>query len=400
MKKNHKKLRQQVGITLLELMISMTIGLILLMSLASLMVTATRTANQRSISELSDEAARQIFTRLESAILMANYVDPFERADAVNTRVNSLVSGADSPLIDKYAKKIGKEKKDYGAISEITNGFVWGIEGCPVSLNDEGNCDSPNATPEKFQGIKIAYEGNRYGSDNTNNYASLTTLDQEKTLETGSLYACSGAGIPSTSEHSLTQSNFRVKLDNNPEFGTQKNNFYCQAKRYKPNQKAANAGELDPVSYKEAGKDETQWQPLVDGLEEMRFRYLVTEANTTTEELKLDDNGVLTIQGRNVQAYMQPNNVPNHALGWNAVVGVEVCIILAVDANDLSQNAQNKVLQPEVPTCARADVQSESPWAPFANDVPRDPNDKRVYRRYTRIFQVPNNINLPLVSEK
>ena len=57
---------RQRGTSLLEILVSLSIGLILLMVLASLMVVASNSSKQRSTSELLDETARQVFSRLET----------------------------------------------------------------------------------------------------------------------------------------------------------------------------------------------------------------------------------------------------------------------------------------------------------------------------------------------
>ena len=76
------KQRQQ-GISLLEVMISMLIGLILLIALVSLMITATNSSKQRATSELLDEQARQIFTRLENDLYRAGFVDSFTNEETL-----------------------------------------------------------------------------------------------------------------------------------------------------------------------------------------------------------------------------------------------------------------------------------------------------------------------------
>lgn len=417
MKKNNKKLRHQSGITLMELIISMTIGLILLMALASLMVTANRTANQRTVAEQADETARQVFSRLEHALLMANYVDPFEHStDPSNDRVSAFLdAGSNSSLPNLYAKRTVLNPTPaganppgtttpgttppttpntdipphYGAISRLTGAAIPGVLGCHDLMVD-GRCPTDTEIKTK-QTLMTTHEVTRFGS--TAAYASLTNSSQEEGMETGALYACSGtdntASIPAG--HSLMSTVFTIKVNNDPNFGTNHNNLYCYGVRSRPNRQASSPADLDPI----IGQD----QPTVDGVEEMMFRYLVTEANTSTETEFSKAVGADTKAGRNVKAYLQPTQVhgnPLNPLGWDAVVAVEACIIVAVEANDQSRNAQIQNFQNKIPTCKRVG-DGQSPWSAF-EEADRPENDHRLYRRYTRIFQVPNNMNIPMVE--
>lgn len=410
MKKNNKKLRHQSGITLMELMISMTIGLILLMALSSLMVTANRTANQRTVAEQADETARQVFSRLESALLMAGYVDPFEQsADPNENRITDFLdAGSTTDLANLYAKRTvtnpapagstppagtpptpAPSADKYGAISKLTGGNLFGVRGCQQVLSNDGKCDIAAPISTK-QVLMTTHEVTRFGS--TGAYASLTNSAQETSMETGSLYACDGmdSSTSAPAGNSLMTTTFSIKVNNDANFGTNHNNLYCSTVRSKPNKSAASLNDLNPVIGQE--------QPTVDGVEEMMFRYLVTEANTSTETEFSKAVDANTKAGRNVSAYLQPNQVESadNPLGWNGVVAVEACIIVAVEANDRTKNAQIENFQSEIPTCKREN-NGQSPWSAFETTT-RPDGDKRLYRRYTRIFQVPNNMNIPMVE--
>ena len=68
-------LNKQRGLSLIELMIAMGLGVLLLLGLVTVFMTANQSSKRRSISENLDETARQVISRLEYDL---HYLDAME----------------------------------------------------------------------------------------------------------------------------------------------------------------------------------------------------------------------------------------------------------------------------------------------------------------------------------
>ena len=55
-----KSVKKQKGLSLIELMVAMGLGVLLLMALTTLFITANESSKRRSTSENLDEVARQV----------------------------------------------------------------------------------------------------------------------------------------------------------------------------------------------------------------------------------------------------------------------------------------------------------------------------------------------------
>ena len=78
------------------------------------------------------------------------------------------------------------------------------------------------------------------------------------------------------------------------------------------------------------------------------------------------------------------------------MVGVEVCLIVAVEPMDGTKEASFAKVQPSVPTCARqAGVNAITAEAPFVTDAARKRGDSRLYKRYVQVISMPNSLYIP-----
>jgi len=92
-------------------------------------------------------------------------------------------------------------------------------------------------------------------------------------------------------------------------------------------------------------------------------------------------------------------NVNDAALKWASIVGVEVCLVVAVEPMDGERDPYFANVQKTVPTCARQDPNNTDAKAKFRDDNPRKSGDSRDYKRYVQVITMPNSLYVPELSK-
>ena len=84
-----------------------------------------------------------------------------------------------------------------------------------------------------------------------------------------------------------------------------------------------------------------------------------------------------------------------------SVVGVEVCVIVAVDPLNETREAAFSGVQKKVPTCERkAGLDAITANAEFKDEYDRRAGDSRYYKRYVQVITMPNSLYIPVVSNQ
>ena len=377
-----KSLKKQKGLSLIELMVAMVLGVLLLMALTTLFITANESSKRRSTSENLDEVARQVMERLNYDLHEAGYLDPFSSASAAK----SAFDLEDPHVLAIYARQkdnLTGNLKEATTLGKFTNGKVVPLLGCNgefsgssrPSLIELATCI--NTTLQVRQSIQIGYQtvapDNLKNQEikNKNNTApspSLASKGQEFDSLSGAGRDCIGRKVGDP--NGLVVNRYSVRIDNG--IGS----FGCSS--------SASTGS-------EAGGP---WQGIIEGVEEMTFRYLITPANNTPagETVNISES----TSGREVLKYLSASKVEEEDLKWASVVGVEVCLIVAVEPMDGTKEASFAKVQPSVPTCARqAGVNAITAEAPFSADKARAGGDSRLYKRYVQVISMPNSLYIP-----
>ena len=377
-----KSLKKQKGLSLIELMVAMVLGVLLLMALTTLFITANETSKRRSTSENLDEVARQVMERLNYDLHEAGYLDPFSSASAAK----SAFDLEDPHVLAIYARQkdnLTGNLKEATTLGKFTNGKVVPLLGCNgefsgssrPSLTELATCI--NTTLQVRQSIQIGYQ--TVAPDNLKNQEiknknktapspSLASKGQEFDSLSGAGRDCIGRKVGDP--NGLVVNRYSVRIDNG--IGS----FGCSS--------SASTGS-------EAGGP---WQGIIEGVEEMTFRYLITPANNTPagETVNISES----TSGREVLKYLSASKVEEEDLKWASVVGVEVCLIVAVEPMDGTKEASFAKVQPSVPTCARqAGVNAITAEAPFSADKARAGGDSRLYKRYVQVISMPNSLYIP-----
>ena len=377
-----KSLKKQKGLSLIELMVAMVLGVLLLMALTTLFITANESSKRRSTSENLDEVARQVMERLNYDLHEAGYLDPFSSASAAK----SAFDLEDPHVLAIYARQkdnLTGNLKEATTLGKFTNGKVVPLLGCNgefsgssrPSLTELATCI--NTTLQVRQSIQIGYQ--TVAPDNLKNQEiknknktapspSLASKGQEFDSLSGAGRDCIGRKVGDP--NGLVVNRYSVRIDNG--IGS----FGCSSN--------ASTGS-------EAGGP---WQGIIEGVEEMTFRYLITPANNTPagETVNISES----TSGREVLKYLPASKVEEEDLKWASVVGVEVCLIVAVEPMDGTKEASFAKVQPSVPTCARqAGVNAITAEAPFSADKARAGGDSRLYKRYVQVISMPNSLYIP-----
>ncbi|MDO4436051.1 MAG: prepilin-type N-terminal cleavage/methylation domain-containing protein [Cardiobacteriaceae bacterium] len=357
---------QQRGISLLELLLSMSIGLLLLMALGALMVTSNKLAISRSTSERLDDAARQIFWRMEQDFRHAGYVDVFATPEILKRAVNLR----DETVFKHYLKDKDTLSKPQSALqnsvlSFATGGHLMPLRGCGSSdlfTRPERVCGDNQTTTQ--QSLMVSYQVLR--SESALEHSGLSNAAQEgsKGSQSGAEESCSGTSA-TEKEPLLTHI-----------YGLHKGGLSCIGIRNGLNDKATT--QIRSAS-----------QPIAYPVDEMMFRYLVVPETTISSASK--DQQLEPKQS--IHDYLTAAEVEKSALGWSGVVGVEVCLVLAaepIDGRIDRSNSEQNIL----PTCQRQDPESKDPNALWAQGKPRQAGDLKMYRRYHRVIALPNHLHL------
>lgn len=167
--------QKQQGISLIEVMLALTIGIILLLTLSSIYLTAQNASKERSTDEALDEAARQIFERLQYDLNNAGYVDPFDShggvlnatkiaqlsKNDVARNLGRLETGAQTP----YQAVYGTNPVE-GSDSTLTIRYQVKPETSDTHVSLAANADS--GAQSNCLGEKVNHVENTYSLDSGN----------------------------------------------------------------------------------------------------------------------------------------------------------------------------------------------------------------------------------------
>lgn len=367
-----KEIKSQRGASLLEILVSLAIGIILLLALATLMVVANRSSAQRTTSELLDETARQVFSRLESDLRQAGYVDVFANDNTMQTALN----GTGIAQMARYGRLRGQinDVNRVSLIGQMSGGRIQPLIGCNTAFADDLAANAPavcpDGAPTTRQSIQISYQAVRGNNATEPRFHALSTVAQETNSQSAWVTTCSNQNA--TQEFPIIVNRYFVDREVAPNLF----NLFCDS----------TINSLAPP----ANANRTAQQPLTLGIEQIVFRYLMTPEDAAATERP---NLRTTVSGRSVVEYLSADQVQARPLSWAGVVGVEVCLIVAAEPLDGTSESEIANVQPQTPSCLRANANAaaDAPWAAPDN---RPPGDTRVYRRYVRTISIPNSLFL------
>ena len=349
MKKNIQFMQNQRGMTLIEILISITIGLVILIGISTAYVNSANMARQRENQSEINEPAAVVLRMLQRDISSAGYVDIFDLDTSNKSQAASLFNPAYPALMNLY-QRIPRATPLGTPLSQFFPGLMP-IFGCDGAMNSTPNaimetgstallaCGTANATKHSLQ---IAYQA--APSLTPNPIRSLSDPD----TATGDGRDCNQQSIGAAGTKFVIN---RYFVQTSSADGV--NELYC-------------AGSGNNIS-----------QPLARGVEEFVLRYQTSRPGVTPAA------GSNSPAAGGAQAqYLSASAVAASSIGWANVTAVEVCMVSATTTTATGA----KTLQTSRPTCERTTTGA------FKTDILRATGDERLWKRFISIISVRNAI--------
>lgn len=338
--------RNQSGISLIEVLISLAIGLIILTAIGTVYVSSNNIMRQREDQAQLNDPARIVMRLLRQNLMQAGYVDMFDLNAAGNTLADTLFNAANPDLSNMYVRDPG-----IGSISTPISRIYAGLTpifGCDGEMNNTPLniaqappplVQSCGAADASHQSLRIAYQGVPFTAANPAN--SLVPVN----VDTGDGLDC---------------------LQQNPVAGALVINQYSLRDTNGVSQLACR------------GSGNAAIQDIAPGVEEFVLRYQMAAPGNAANA---------TAAGGSQSQYISATEVSASAQGWAAVTAVEVCIISATDQVNNGPSAQGTVdLQPTRPTCQRNAIGG------YQDNIARVAGDRRLWKRFTSVVSLRNAV--------
>lgn len=283
---------KQQGVTLIELMISLTIGLIIMVAVIGAYLGASGAGRAAEAVGRMNEDGQAALTILSQQLRMAG-VNPTQPDRGTATGVNAL-----NLTIPRH--------------NNVTNAFS--VRGCDLQFSNITTAASTaaltcghSAASTGPDSISIAYEADKYNTVATS--AGLPT-------------DCVGTGITPSSFSYLKSDGSTTSTVSVYEV---ENRFYIGTSTYVTN----------PTLYCKGNGNSSTQQPLVENIEDMQFTYgVVNPTNAVASYISLTPTFTATM----VLGYLTANGVDTDttkltgtagtAARWSAVKTVRVCVVV------------------------------------------------------------------------
>ena len=346
-------MQRQQGMTLIEVLIALTIGLIILIAIGTAYLSSTNMARQRENQSELNEPAAIVIRMLQHDVANAGYVDIFD-FDATNQRqAASLFNPAYPQLMNLYQRIPGAAPLGT-PLSQFFPGLmpVFGCDGAmnstpstPNAITTAGTvtlaCGTANATKNSLQ---IAYQA--APSSTTNALRSLN----DPNATTGEGRDCNQQSLDPVGSKFVIN---RYFIQASSTDGV--NELYC------------------------AGSGNSSSQPLARGVEEFVLRY-----QTSTPGVAPPVGSISPVAGGTQAQYLSATAVAASSIGWANVTAVEVCMVSATATGTAATGTT--ALQTSRPTCERTAAGN------FKSDITRATGDTRLWKRFTSTISVRNAI--------
>ncbi|MBK9237479.1 MAG: prepilin-type N-terminal cleavage/methylation domain-containing protein [Rhodoferax sp.] len=333
--------RRQHGVTLIELMVSITIGLFILIAIGTAYITTTSTGRQRENQSELNEPARIVMQQLRRELSLAGYVDVMDLGvsgllpdpDAWSSQAFALFN----PSKKEASNLFQRDPLAYGALADRTpiGQFFPGL--VPVFGCDGAMTSSPSAIaalssavlacgaadPQR-NSLQVAYQ---VAPAATSTNASLIA----PSVATGEGLDCLQQPLPATPVLPGTQ--YVI------------NRYFVQPIGVAPNQ----VNELVCQ-----GSGSATVAPIARGVEEFVLRYQLGAAGAAPAPSA--SAPALIAAGGTTAQYVNATDVVG-PLAWSNVTAVEICIVSATSITGGPAAAGTVDLQPSTP-----DVREEFGW--------------------------------------
>lgn len=349
---NARRIHKQQGLTLIELLVAITLGLVILAAIGTAYINSTNILRQKEDQAELVDPARVVMQLLRQNLSQAGYVDMFDVTAPGLTQAVPLFSPGDRALANSYARDSTEVAALGAIIAPFTRTYpgIQPIFGCDGAMTSTPNavltgapavvatCGAASATRHTLQ---VAYQAVAFTPANAIN--SLGAAD----VNTGVGLDCLQLAPPAG--RSLVINRFSAPQ---PAAGAV-SQFTCTGS-------AQNAG-----------------QDYAAGVEEFVLRYQVSGPGSLANRRSA---------GGDQSQYISATQVAASPTGWAGVTAVEVCLVSATPNTRGAAAQGTTVLQTTRPTCTRNAIGA------FDADIARAAGDNRLWRRFTSVISVRNAV--------
>ena len=349
--KTRKISQRQTGMTLIEVLVALTIGLVILIAIGTAYLNSTNLARQRENQSELNEPASIVTRLLKHDLSLAGYVDIFDLDNAGQLQAGALFNPGNAKLSNLY-QRVPEATPLEAPLTQFFPGLlpVFGCDGAmagtPNAIMNAGTaapaCGAASATQQSLQ---IAFQA--APSATANPVRSLLPPN----AATGEGRDCNQQSIaPAGAKIIINRYFIQTSTDNI-------NELYC------------------------AGSGNNVPQPLARGVEEFVLRYQTAQPGVAPAL-----GNTSPAAGGAQSQYVNAATVEASALGWANVSAVEVCMVSATAITSGGAATGTAALQPVRPTCQR-DANGN-----FNADVARLAGDTRLWKRFTSVTTLRNAI--------
>lgn len=340
----------QSGFSLIELLISITIGLFLMIAIAIAYSSSNNISRQKQDLIEINEPLKIITRIIKYNISQSGYVDIFDSAVAQDTHAATLFT-PNAQLQNMYVRApiAGLQTP----LQQLFPGLN-GIFGCDGEMASNANTIITSAAPATHtcgttnstrHSIQFAYQAISRGGTT---FPSTTAAN----AITGEGLDCLQRPVPAGTF--IVINRFFVQTNTSDNVAE----LYCQGSGATP------TGQL--AEY-----------PLARGVEEFIIRYQLAAPGTA---------GVVAAAGNGKTQYLTATQVAADAIGWAGVTAIELCIVTATPQTKGAAASGTVDLQTSRPTCTR------NAQGNFDADIVRTAGDSRLWKRFTLTYSVRNNV--------
>ncbi|MDO4436211.1 MAG: prepilin-type N-terminal cleavage/methylation domain-containing protein [Cardiobacteriaceae bacterium] len=417
------RLQAQRGLTLLELIVSLTIGLFLLLAMALTYNIGFKVSQQVSDIANLHANAKAVFDRVGRDLASAGYVDlmdrphtpfkdtsgnvclKFDTTTNPNQTYASFTLNFGTDLVPKiYSRAVDNNtdakilRNQLSTIGFVSCGNMQPIVGCdrdsrrtsPTYNSGAFALDKPSTSA--LLGASGQVCNNSYNPTTDRNRDSQLQIAFQAqsvgntalaSLRSGATHQADQTGINSMDTAVGTQpldcaGNPIQEADN----GFVVNRYYLEDNQLvcKGNGGAANA---DAVA-------------IASNIHEFKVRYRLGAHEEDAKKLGETRTSAIVIDTKiasELNNAVNPvsngySNIDSTEMSWSRVVGAEICIIVSGSPTDgiIPSNLQES--QAFIPTCQRDANNREL----YAAGTPRAADDKKYYLRLTKTFSIPNSL--------
>lgn len=354
---HHHHRRYQSGISLIEIMVSLAVGLIILTAIGTVYLNSSNSIRQQEDQTQLNDYSRIVMRLLRQNLMQAGYVDIFDLNASGSTQAESLFDAKKVALSNMYVRDPA-----LGAIATPISRFYAGLTpifGCDGDMNNtpQGitsaspplvqSCGTPSATRHT---LRIAYQSVPVTATNPTNSLLAANTDTGDGLDClqQAPAAPGSADAGSADGDSLVINQYSLRMTNGV------SQFACR------------------------GSGGAAIQNIAPGVEEFVLRYQMAAPGVAANA---------AAAGGSQSQYVSASTVSASAQSWAGVTAVEICIISATDQVNRGPAAQGTTtLQTTRPTCQR------NASGTFMPNIARATGDTRLWKRFTNVVALRNAV--------